>query len=504
MKGWVLGLLASVFILSQAATAQAATTVYVNPANTNVGLGSNAVVTINITTDQSVYAAQLDVYYDKTRLNATGAAEGDFLRKDGASTYPVITNDYANGRISYANTRFGVTTGVTGSGGLMTISFNAVASGTSNVGLANTVLVDPNLASITLTTTNGTVKVNRPPSASNPQISPASPTKTSTLTGSYTYSDPDGDPESGTQIRWYKEGVLQAAFNDLNTVPSAAIAKGQRWYFTVRPKDGVSFGATNTSANVTIQNTAPTAPVVAIVPSLPKKADNLLCNITNASTDVDGDVITYSYAWYRNSVLQAITINTVTSGNLTKGQTWNCSVTPNDGTANGPSVSKNVTILNSAPSVSWFAPANTTLKTREGFTLQFNHTSSDPDGDLLTYAWLLDGVQKAATTAWLYSPVAAECGNRTVRLNVSDGAANTNMMWNVSVWLRGDVTLNRIVDIFDLATVGLAYGSTTGGPTWNAKADLNTGPKPDGTPEGDGKIDIFDLATVGLNYGRTC
>lgn len=64
---------------------------------------------------------------------------------------------------------------------------------------------------------------------------------------------------------------------------------------------------------------------------------------------------------------------------------------------------------------------------------------------------------------------------------------------NCKVIPEGDVDGNGAVDIFDLAAVGLAYGSKPGDNNWNPNADLT----------GDGKVDIFDLATVGLNYGRT-
>ena len=60
--------------------------------------------------------------------------------------------------------------------------------------------------------------------------------------------------------------------------------------------------------------------------------------------------------------------------------------------------------------------------------------------------------------------------------------------------LQGDVNGDCKVDIFDLATVGLAYGSQPGDTNWNPNADVNN----------DGKVDIFDLAMVGLNYGREC
>lgn len=60
--------------------------------------------------------------------------------------------------------------------------------------------------------------------------------------------------------------------------------------------------------------------------------------------------------------------------------------------------------------------------------------------------------------------------------------------------LDGDVNGDCTVNIFDLAAVGLAYGSQPGSGGWNGKMDFS----------GDCAINIFDLAAVGLNYGNSC
>ncbi|GIS43532.1 MAG: hypothetical protein Ct9H90mP16_06020 [Candidatus Poseidoniales archaeon] len=46
------------------------------------------------------------------------------------------------------------------------------------------------------------------PVASNLQLSPTNPTGLTGLTLTYTFSDADGDQESGTEIRWYNQGAL--------------------------------------------------------------------------------------------------------------------------------------------------------------------------------------------------------------------------------------------------------------------------------------------------------
>ena len=60
--------------------------------------------------------------------------------------------------------------------------------------------------------------------------------------------------------------------------------------------------------------------------------------------------------------------------------------------------------------------------------------------------------------------------------------------------LQGDVDNNCIVNIFDLAAVGLAFGSHPGYPNWNSNADIVV----------DGIVNIFDLAAVGINFGSGC
>ncbi len=57
--------------------------------------------------------------------------------------------------------------------------------------------------------------------------------------------------------------------------------------------------------------------------------------------------------------------------------------------------------------------------------------------------------------------------------------------------LQVDVNSDCKVNIFDLAAVGLAFGSTNGSGNWNPSADINA----------DGAVDIFDLAAVGLAFG---
>jgi len=94
-----------------------------------------------------------------------------------------------------------------------------------------------------------------------------------------------------------------------------------------------------------ILDTPPTAPVVDMIPGSPRSDDNLVCRIIAQSTDPDGDAIGYSYAWYKDGILQpGLTTDTVDSSETEWGETWKCIVTPNDGLLDGPPGECQITI----------------------------------------------------------------------------------------------------------------------------------------------------------------
>jgi hypothetical protein len=100
-------------------------------------------------------------------------------------------------------------------------------------------------------------------------------------------------------------------------------------------------------------NRPPGAPVVQIAPQHPTTRDDLTCNITTASTDPDGDPVTYKHSWYRNDVRQPAYDDqaTVPAGATANGEAWKCVVTPNDGLVDGPSGEDQVTVLD--PLLEW-------------------------------------------------------------------------------------------------------------------------------------------------------
>jgi hypothetical protein len=147
-------------------------TLFVNPAKLTVfspstcNLAFNQ-VDYNFTSDVDInsqvdtYAGAVDILFNPNIVQSLGVSEGDFLKKDGASTYPVIAIDNTIGKITFANTRFNTQTGVSGSGSLASVVFKHVGGGLTSIDLQNAALSDPSIPPqpITATTKNGLIDV---------------------------------------------------------------------------------------------------------------------------------------------------------------------------------------------------------------------------------------------------------------------------------------------------------------------------------------------------------
>jgi hypothetical protein len=212
----------------------------------------------------------------------------------------------------------------------------------------------------------------------------------STLYLNYTYSDQDNDLESGTEIRWYKNGVLQSAYNDLDEVPASALIKGDEWNATVRPKDGQDFGVMQNSTSITIKNTPPTLTNVLISPSNPVTTSDL--DISYTFTDTDGDSENISYQeieWFNDSTHVSTYDNytTLPSDETKKGEEWYFRIRCYDGSNYSIWVSSTiVTIGNSPPTASNLSITN---NPKTGDDLISNWDYNDSDGDPEDSNWII-------------------------------------------------------------------------------------------------------------------
>jgi len=168
---------------------------------------------------------------------------------------------------------------------------------------------------------------NTPPVASNLNISPSLPKTANNLVASYSYDDADGDPENGSEIRWYKNGVIQSAHNNNLTVSSSNTSKGETWYFTVRPNDGNAFGSTVTSPGVTIGNTVPIAEASGPYTG---ETGEIVTFHGSGSFDADGD-LPLTYTWNFGDGNGDTTQNATTTHAYAAAGTYTVTLTVSDG-----------------------------------------------------------------------------------------------------------------------------------------------------------------------------
>ena len=198
---------------------------------------------------------------------------------------------------------------------------------------------DPGEASITIG--------NSAPTATAVSLSPTTVYTNDTLTASVSTSDADGD-SVGLTYAWTVDGVASTETSaSLNG--TTAFAKGQEIVVTVTPNDGTDAGSPLSSSAITVSNTPPGAPTVSISPAEPEEDDDLVCTVDVDSTDADGDAISYSMSWTVDGVAWTGSTttwsgDTISADDTAKGETWTCTVTPNDGEDDGSTASAEATV----------------------------------------------------------------------------------------------------------------------------------------------------------------
>jgi len=259
---------------------------------------------------------------------------------------------------------------------------------------------------------------NSPPLVTGLIISPDSPVTNDDLAASYIYSDADGDSESGSQVRWYKDGIPQDLYDGYMVIPFGSTEKGQGWYFTVTPGDGTDFGELRTSPTVTIGNTRPVAINPYISPASPLTGDDLVANYEYSDADGDPESGTI-IRWYESNDLQAAYNDQeiVPSIATERGQEWHFTVKPGDGTESGEFQTSPVVTIGNIPPV---ADAGDEYEADPGEEVIFDGSGSfDADDDPLTYSWDFgDGSTGAGKTP---SHVYEVIGTYIAKLVVNDG-----------------------------------------------------------------------------------
>ena len=314
--------------------------------------------------------------------------------------------------------------------------------------------------SVTITET--VVVSNNPPTASNVQVSPSSPTSSDAITLFYTFSDQDsGDTESGTTIHWSQNGAHQSQFDGMMTISSTSILKGDSWQAAVTPSDGEDFGATVNSNTVTVLNSLPSISSVTISPSNPTVDEDLTASISG-ETDNDGDTLAFEYRWYLNGALQdGLDDLTIVPSLATRADdVWEVEVRAHDGEGHSSwirsdTISVTGDTSNNAPTVDSITISPPNPKTLD--TLVASSTSSDADMDSIVdtqYRWSKNGIMTTISTSTIDSTMTTKGDLWTVEVRVNDGTEWS--LWTTSSSLE---ILNTAPSL-DSATISMNEAAT--------------------------------------------
>ena len=149
-----------VFIVFSPLLAFAISTVSIQPTVSTVDVGSFFDVFVDVSSVTDLYAFQFDIGFDPAILSAIGATEGPFLPSGGTTFFIPGFIDNTAGTISFnADSLTSVISGVSGSGSIADIQFQALALGTSQIDLSNVLLLDSSLSDIAFNTVNASVDV---------------------------------------------------------------------------------------------------------------------------------------------------------------------------------------------------------------------------------------------------------------------------------------------------------------------------------------------------------
>ena len=290
---------------------------------------------------------------------------------------------------------------------------------------------------------------NDPPSASNLQLSPSNPDTLDTLSLSYSYQDPDNDPESGTKIRWYKDGQLVSSRNDQTTAPSSITSKGESWNVTVTPSDGTDDGAPVHSSNLIIVNSIPIINSAEITPNEALESDNL--TLVYTSSDADNDVRTVSDTeWYVDgSKVSAFDGDlTIPSVAIRDGDVWFAKIKVNDGEADSewfttPDIS--VGSDNTPPVVTSVSITGGPFYTTDDLIAVAQAT--DVDNDELTYEWDWPATGGGVASSTLPSFYTSKGESWKVRVRVTDGQEYSEWMESSAVQIRNSAPVLTNLEI---------------------------------------------------------
>jgi hypothetical protein len=227
-------------------------------------------------------------------------------------------------------------------------------------------------------------------------VKPLAPTVGPLLTCETTVPDRDVDQEAVTvRYRWYRNDKLDPLSEGSPVLPPNVIRRGERWRCEAWSSDGTAESG-RAVAEVTVQNSPPGAPQLAIEPDPARTQDDLTCRVAIPAIDPDGDEVSYTFSWWRNDkpVPPGADPAKVAASLTSRGDRFRCAATPSDGSLPGPAATIERTISNSAPGPARVRVNTSTPKAGQAISCEIVKKAEDPDSDKIRYRyrWQRNGV----------------------------------------------------------------------------------------------------------------
>jgi hypothetical protein len=139
-----------------------ATTISIVPTDMTIQAGSTTQIDIFINDVTDLYAFGFDLVYNPTFLNALDVNEGGELPSAGATFFAPNTIDNIGGTVSgIGDTISGSGPGVNINGILVSVDVAGIAAGTSDLSMANVILLDSNFKNIAFTEDDSSIQVTQ-------------------------------------------------------------------------------------------------------------------------------------------------------------------------------------------------------------------------------------------------------------------------------------------------------------------------------------------------------
>ena len=330
---------------------------------------------------------------------------------------------------------------------------------------------------------------NTPPVAGNLAISPSLLKTSDDLVCSYDYSDADGDLESGSEIRWYMDGVMQTEYNDTQTIPSSVTSSEQEWHFTVRPSDSRDHGTLQMSSTLVIWNSRPllkaNGPYKGVV--------GMAVQFTSAgSSDIDDDILMYVWDFDHRDGKDDVDSTVPNPTHIyTEPGIYVVTLTVNDGALSssiGTSKADIRTEINGSVALHGYdnSPAAVTILLRSAGTDEvleaFNIVTDNGNFTILTSVG--SGVYDIIASKENYLKGIAR--NVSIPDDTEDVVFDPEIPGVPTGELRGgDCNGDNAVTLEDLSLLAYHYNEA------NTAGDIN----------GDGLVDLMDLLILKSNFG---